>query len=53
MKESDSYYCPFRLSNSGIPRESCYCLKEKCAWWDEVNKKCVVFSLYEKMKTNK
>jgi len=38
--------CPVRMGRQELARD---CIEEECAWWDEVEGRCMVVSLGRKM----
>jgi hypothetical protein len=45
-KTKEEKICPISFAND---ESDVYCQREKCAWWDSDNKRCILVTLVERV----
>lgn len=40
-------YCPMKMTSNPLGR--CVCEKERCAWWNQLGCRCVVWIIAQKL----
>lgn len=38
----DKKFCPLLFAVTELPEIASFCLKEKCAWWDDIAGSCAI-----------
>jgi len=48
-ENSPPLFCPLVALMTPTATKGRRCLREKCAWWDGLNERCIIASIYDQL----